>query len=297
MSFFSVIIPLYNKEKYIANTLRSVLAQTFSDFEVIIVNDGSTDGSAEIVTQFEDPRIRYYAQENQGVSTTRNFGIAVAKSDYITFLDADDYWYPEFLEVMKQNVADFPNASVFSAAIEKQTSKGIFPAQYSVEKTDDRQLVNYFTSSYKETIICTSAAVFHKAVFEKSGIFDTEIKSGQDTDLWIRIGLLFLVLFDWQILARYVYVPNSLSKMTNLARTRIRFEKYVEAEKTNPDLKKFLDLNRWSIALQAKKIGDYLFYNQLCKEINWKNIYWKKRLFLILPTRISSFIVRWKSKL
>ena len=297
MPFFSVIIPLYNKEKYIANTLESVLAQTFSDFEVLLINDGSTDGSAAIISQFEDPRIRYYTQQNQGVSNARNFGIAAAKSDYITFLDADDYWYPTFLEVMKRNIDNFPSTSVFSAAIEKQTLKNTFPAKYSVAELDHQQLVNYFTASYKETIICTSAAVFHKDVFEKAGIFDTEIKSGQDTDLWIRIGLLFPVLFDWQILARYVYDPNSLSKNINLGLKRIRFEKYAAAEKTNSDLKKFLDLNRWSIALQAKKNGHYSYFKTVCAEIDWDNIQPSKRLLIQFPTPMLKIISLIKSKM
>ena len=297
MPFFSVIIPLYNKEQYLENTLRSVFAQTFSDFEVIIVNDGSTDGSAEIVQQLDDPRIRYYSQENQGVSTARNFGISVAKSAYITFLDADDFWYPTFLEVMNQNISDFANESVFSAAIEKQTLKGIFPAQYSIERTANRQSVNYFTASLKETAICTSAAVFHKSVFEKAGNFDTEIRSGQDTDLWIRIGLQFSVVFDWQILARYVYDPNSLSKLTNLALTRIRFEKYAAAEKDNPELKQFLDLNRWSIALQAKMIGEYQYFKTLCAAIDWNNIQTSKRILIQLPTPILKLILKLKAKI
>ncbi len=297
MPFFSVIIPLYNKEQYLENTLNSVFSQTFSDFAIIVVNDGSTDGSSEIVGQYNDPRIRFYSQENQGVSTARNFGISVAQSEYITFLDADDFWYPTFLEVMKQNIGDFANESVFSAAIEKQTLKGIFPAQYSIERTSNRQLVNYFTASLKETAICTSAAVFHKSVFEKAGNFDTEIKSGQDTDLWIRIGLLFPIVFDWQILARYVYDPNSLSKIKNLALTRIRFEKYTAAEKSNPDLKQFLDLNRWSIALQAKMIGKYQYFKTLCNAINWKNIQTSKRILIQLPTPILKFILTLKAKI
>uniref|UniRef100_A0A4W5LYG6 Glycosyltransferase 2-like domain-containing protein n=1 Tax=Hucho hucho TaxID=62062 RepID=A0A4W5LYG6_9TELE len=98
MSFFSVIIPLYNKECFIENTLKSVLSQTFTAFEVIIINDGSTDKSEEKALQFKDSRIRYYSKENGGVSTARNFGIDKAKSVYITFIDADDYWYPTFLE-------------------------------------------------------------------------------------------------------------------------------------------------------------------------------------------------------
>ena len=81
MSFFSIIIPLYNKEKFIENTLKSVLNQTFTDYEILIVNDGSTDNSLGKVLQFNDSRIKHFNKENGGVSTARNYGIKKAKSD------------------------------------------------------------------------------------------------------------------------------------------------------------------------------------------------------------------------
>ena len=96
--FFSVIIPLYNKEKYIQNTLQSVLNQTFENFEVIIVDDGSTDDGPEKVGLISDCRIRFIRKENGGVSSARNRGIAEARGEYIAFLDADDEWRPHALK-------------------------------------------------------------------------------------------------------------------------------------------------------------------------------------------------------
>src|SRR5690606_12962360 len=92
MAFFSIIVPLYNKEKYLKATLKSVLQQTFIDFEIIIVNDGSTDKSLEIAKSFKNERIKIYTQENQGVSAARNLGIEKSTSEYCCFLDADDVW-------------------------------------------------------------------------------------------------------------------------------------------------------------------------------------------------------------
>ena len=180
MPFFSVIIPLYNKENFVENTLKSVLNQIFMDFEVIIVNDGSTDASEEKVKQFCDDRIRYFSKENEGVSTARNYGITQAKSKYITFIDADDFWYPEFLQEMFQNIKRFPDQKIFSGAIEVETLAKILKAQYSIEKTSDCEIVNYFDASIKTTVICTSCAVFHKSIFDEIGNFDTNLKSGQD---------------------------------------------------------------------------------------------------------------------
>lgn len=276
MPFFSVIIPLYNKENFIENTLKSVLNQKFTDFEIIIVNDGSTDKSEEKLLRFKDSRIQYFCKENEGVSIARNYGIKKAESDYITFIDADDYWYPDFLEEIFKNIKLFPEQKVFTAAIEIETSKNIFPAQYSIQKTGNFELVNYFKASIKESIIWTSSAVFHKSIFTEIGNFDPKIKSGQDTDLWIRIGLVYPVLFSWKILARYVYDESSLSKNANLLNSKINFSKFTEQEKTNSDLKYFLDLNRFSLAVKSKLVSNKSLFSYYYKEIDLKKMSLKK---------------------
>ena len=108
MPFFSIIIPVYNKETFLENTIKSVLQQSFTDFELIIINDGSTDNSESKIKSFSDPRITYLKKENGGVSTARNLGIEMAAASYITFIDADDYWYPNFLEEMVSSIEQFP---------------------------------------------------------------------------------------------------------------------------------------------------------------------------------------------
>lgn len=297
MPIFSVIIPLFNKEKFIGATLKSVLEQSFTDFEVLIVNDGSTDSSVEIIKKFSDPRIRYFSQENEGVSSARNYGIEKAKSNYISFIDADDYWYSGFLEEMFENIKKYPEHKVFSAAIEIATANKVFPAQYSIAKTNDCEVVNYFSASSKETAICTSCAVFNKSIFEETGNFDTQIKSGQDTDLWIRIGLVYPVLFSWKILARYVYDENSLSKNKNYLNTKLDFNKFEELEKTNPLLKKFLDLNRFSLAIKFKLSGNKIAFNNYYAAIDLNNLGLKKRTLLLLPAILLNQLIRFKTVL
>ena len=295
MPFFSIIIPLFNKENFIENTLKSVLDQSFSDFEVLIVNDGSTDKSEEKVLKFKDNRIQYFYKENSGVSAARNFGIEKAQSNYITFIDADDYWYPNFLQEMFENSNRFPELQVFSAAIEVETSKKIIPSSYSIIKTADCEIVNYFDASLKETVICTSCAVFHKSVFEKIDFFDTQLKSGEDTDLWIRIGLNYQILFSWKILARYVYDAQSLTKNHKTTINSVHFSKYTSLEKTNSSLKKFLDLNRFSLAIKSKIIGDQLRFLEFYKEIDLKNLSLKKRTLLQLPVHILKPLINLKA--
>jgi glycosyltransferase involved in cell wall biosynthesis len=295
MSFFSVIIPLYNKENFIENTLKSVFNQSFTDFEVLIVNDGSIDTSEEKVLQFNDVRIRYFYKENGGVSSARNFGIEQATSNYITFLDADDYWYPNFLQEMFSNTQNHNDVKVFSAAIEVETSKKTFAALYSIEKKADCQIVNYFEASHKETAICTSCAVFHKSVFEKTGNFDMSLKSGEDTDMWIRIGLHYPVLFSWKILARYVYDKESLSKKYQTTIDSLYVSKYSSLEKTNLQLKIFLDLNRFSLAIKSKIEGDTTIFFEMYDGIDFKKLSLKKKIILQLPVFLLKFLIDFKT--
>lgn len=297
MPFFSIIIPLYNKENFIENTLKSVLNQSFTDFEVIIVNDGSTDCSEKKVLQFKDARIHYYCKKNGGVSTARNYGIEKAKSDYITFIDADDYWYPIFLEEMFKSINRYPELKIFSAAIEVETSKKVVRSSYSIVKTGDCETVNYFSASLKQTAICTSCAVFNKNIFKKVGNFDIKIKSGQDTDMWIRIGLIYPVLFSWKILARYVYDDKSLSKNAEFNTDKIIFSKFSEQEKRNPDLKKFLDLNRFSLAIKCKISNNNKLFESYYKSIDLKKLGYKKRILLLFPSSILKLLIRLKKNL
>lgn len=283
MPFFTVVIPLFNKENFIDNTLKSVLNQSFSDFEVLIINDGSTDNSEQIVLAFNDARVHYFVQENSGVSAARNFGIEKAQSDYITFIDADDFWYSNFLQEMFECIARFPDLKVFSAAIEVETSEKIIPSSYSIVKTSDCEIVNYFEASSKETVICTSCAVFHRSIFKKIGLFDINLKSCEDTDMWIRIGLNYPIIFLWKILARYVYDPKSLTKNYTATVNSFDFSKYTLLEKTNLELKKFLDLNRFSLAIKSKIIGEKERFELFYTAIDLKQLSIKKRVLLELP--------------
>lgn len=286
MSFFSIIIPLYNKENHIENTLKSVLNQSFIDFEIIVVNDGSTDNSEQIVFQFNDNRIHYFYKKNEGVSIARNFGIEQAKSNLICFLDADDFWYENFLETMYRYIKKLPEYKVFSSAIEIETSKTIFPAQYSIKRNNDFEIINFFEASEKESVIWTSSTVFHKSVFTKTGMFDPNIKISEDTDLWIRVGLQYQIVFIWKILARYVYDERSISRASNYIFEESSFAKYYEEEKTNKNLKKYLDLNRFSVAIKNKLNDDLINFQKNYEVIDLNNLEFKKRFLLKLPTSI-----------
>ena len=116
---FSIIIPLYNKANYITKTIQCVLKQTVQSFEIIIVNDSSTDNSLNIVSNIQDERITIYTKPNGGVSSARNYGIKKAKFDYIVFLDADDLWEEDFLSSINQLIQRYPQAGMYCTGFNK----------------------------------------------------------------------------------------------------------------------------------------------------------------------------------
>jgi glycosyltransferase involved in cell wall biosynthesis len=294
MPYFSIVIPVYNKEKFVAKTIESVLSQTFTDYEIIIVNDGSTDQSEAKISTFKDNRIQYYSKKNEGVALARNFGIEKATADYICFLDADDYWHPTFLETMQRYSSELPEQKVFAAAIEIETKNKTIPARYSIESTSDFEIVNFFNASQKECVLWTSSVCIHKSVFEKVGDFDTKIKHGEDTELWIRIGLQFPIVFIHKILARYVYDEKSISRNTNYYFEQYTFDKYAVEEKKNPALKKYMDLNRFSAVIKCNLHGDWKTAQKIYFEIDLKNLSYKKRILLELPSIILKPLIRLK---
>ena len=291
MPYFSIVIPVYNKEKFVAKTIESVLSQTFTDYEIIIVNDGSTDQSEAKISAFKDNRIQYYLKKNEGVALARNFGIEKATADNICFLDADDYWYPNFLETMQRYSSELPEQKVFATAIEIESKNKTIQAHYSIPSTSDFEIVNFFDASQKECALWTSSVCIHKSVFDKVGNFDIKIKHGEDTELWIRIGLQFPIVFIRKILSRYVYDDKSISRNSNYYFEQYTFDKYAVEEKKNPALKKYMDLNRFSAVIKCRLNREWRIAIDIESEIDLKNLSFKKRVLLVLPPIIVKVLI------
>ena len=281
MALFSVVISVYNKAGHIENTLKSVLAQTVQNFEIIVVNDGSTDSSLDCINAFEDPRIIVYTTTNKGAGAARNFGITKATSPYIALLDGDDYWHPHYLEDICKLQALFPKARVFATAIALKTQNFTYPAPYSIPN-QAHQIVNYFEGSTQHTLLSSSSVVIANEVFERVGLFDETIVSGQDTDLWIRIGLHYSIAFSKRVAVTYIDVPKSLSNRTTNVNLKCKFDKFQEAEKDNKALKKVLDLNRYSMAILSKVHNDTANFNYFKEALDTRNLNWKQRVTLNL---------------
>ena len=292
MAFFSVIIPVYNKEQFLVHTINSVLNQSFTDFELLLIDDGSTDSSPALLNQFTDERIKLISQTNQGVSAARNLGIKEAKAPYIAFLDADDLWESDHLETMHNYCIQFPDESLFNTAKSIDTGHQLIPARYAISKTANFELVNFFEASGIEPVLWTSSVVIKKTALEQVGVFETGIKSGQDLDLWIRLGLQFPVVFIWHRTARYTYDAQSLSKQTDLTPKKMNFATYAEWEIKKPALKRYLDWNRYSLGIKSKLRGDWAYYQEMKKGIAFENLSIKKRVLFALPAWVLRGLVR-----
>ena len=187
---FSIVIPLYNKEKQIAKTLESVFNQTFQEYEIVIVNDGSTDNSVEIVKQIDDKRIKLINQPNSGVSSARNTGIKNSSFEYVAFLDADDEWDEEYLQNMNDSIIQFPNINIFSARynVKKKQNNLIDIIVKGIDLRKNLILIeNYFEIAIQsDPIITSSSVVIKKNVFDNLE-FPLNIKAGEDLITWSKI--------------------------------------------------------------------------------------------------------------
>ena len=299
MTYFSIVIAVFNKEKYIADTLKSVLDQTYQNFEIIILNDGSTDNSEAEILKFKDPRIRYFSKENQGAGAARNFVIKEAKNDYIALLDADDSWLPFYLEEQAKLIADYPDESVFATAIDIEKKNKIYASEYSLPnlQLDEVRIVDFYSASFLNSILTSSSTVLHKDVFSKIGYYDPSIKSGQDTDLWIRLGLEYSVVFLNKTCAVYQYALASLSNSKLKVSDKASYEKFEPYEKDNPSLKKFLDLNRYSLCIVAKMQGEKDTFQKNFQKINQENLT-KKQQFLLKQNKTTlKYLLKTKDNL
>lgn len=201
----SVVIPLYNKGPHIARALNSVLNQTFQDFEVIVV-DSSTDDGTDIVKGFNDPRIRLIQQEKQGVSAARNLGIDEARAELIAFLDADDEWLPDHLNIILRLRERFPEAGAYTTAyFMKYHDKCNLQEYHNIPPSPWEGIIpDYFKSaSVGRPPVTTSAVAIPKRIFEDVGKFSIETWWGEDMDQWGRIAIRYPIAFSWKGAAVY----------------------------------------------------------------------------------------------
>ncbi len=208
MPLVSVVIPVFNGEKTIRETIESVLNQTLTDFELVVINDGSQDGTLDIVERIPDSRIQVFSYPNVGQSTSRNRGIEIAKGDYISFIDADDLWTPDKLEAQLQALQANPKAGVAYSWTDwiDESSQLLGKGSYNTEQgaVFTKLLLNDFVANGSNVLI-------RRQALTEVGGFDPSVTPAEDWDLWLRLAARyeFVAVRSPQIL--YRISPNSAS--------------------------------------------------------------------------------------
>lgn len=189
--FVSVIVPTFNRRNFLQKAVESVLAQTFPDFELLIVDDGSTDSTERYCAGLRDARIRYFRQENRGVSAARNHGIRKARAEWIAFLDSDDLWQPRKLEAQLDSVGtSCEHPVVYTDEIWIRRGRRVNP-----KKKHGKYGGWIYDRCLPLCIISPSSALLHRKVLKRCGLFDTRFPVCEDYDLWLRVTATFPVLF------------------------------------------------------------------------------------------------------
>jgi len=226
MPMVSVIIPTYNRAHVLARSIQSVLNQTFQDFELIIVDDGSTDDTESLVNRFSSKKIKYVRhQKNQGGSPARNTGIRLAKGDYIAFLDDDDEWMPEKLERQMEVICKAPpEVGVLYTKFRQYDRFGDYVPQRRLAKKEG----NLFKQLLGECFLGLGTTLIRKECFDKVGLFNENILYARDWDLLLRISQHYQFLYIDEPLAIVHEQPEGirLKHERNFADIQRIFETY-----------------------------------------------------------------------
>lgn len=217
----TIVVPCYNHAHYLSNALVSTINQTYSNWEALIIDDGSIDNTAEVAAQFTDPRIRYIYQENQGLSAARNTAVKAATGAYLAFLDADDEWYPEFLSrcmsVIKAN--ESPRlAGVYTSCVHIDENSNLLPQPGNITVPPEELYCRLLEGGF----FPPNTVVVRTDLVKEAGLFDTQLTSLEDTDMWLRLSKRYLMTGIPEPLARYRISPGSMaSNIANMHANRM----------------------------------------------------------------------------
>ncbi|KXS41974.1 MAG: family 2 glycosyl transferase [Methanolobus sp. T82-4] len=299
MPLISVVIPLYNKELHIKRAINSVLVQTIQDFEIVVVDDGSTDKSSEIVRTINDERIKLIQQENRGVSAARNRGIEKARADIIAFLDSDDEWLPTFLETVIRLRKLFPEAGIYGAAYEVHfrlsKEKRVFENEMG-----ERILPSYFEASVKfgHVLFNSSSFAAPKDILTKVGGYPINAKWNEDGCLWGKIAFQFPIAYSPRVCSIYhKSTENSTAGITDDLKNP--FLEYISSIPTNElkrrddfdYLKEYTDFTRLATISRNIYSGHHSKARKELLLVTSSRYKWKKRKLQII-SYIPSFVLK-----
>lgn len=262
----SIVIPLYNKALYIKETIYNILNQTYQDFELIVVNDGSNDNGPKLVQSFTDKRIKLINKPNGGVSSARNIGIQHAKYEYIAFLDADDEWLPNHLEEIHKLILDFGNrADVFVTNFARKYPSGKIVPNRLPHELNEGIVKNYFKEVIKKAVINASCVCVSKVALHTVKGFDERISRGEDIDVWIKLAREYNIVYSPIVTANY------LQDAINNSRKRFDITKSVVY---------YLDLNDLNNSIEKRFLIKILWKKYFSLLIKDKDVINFKKLFL-----------------
>ncbi|WP_440873947.1 glycosyltransferase family 2 protein [Thalassotalea sp. PLHSN55] len=249
---FTVIIPLYNKAEHILRTLKSVQAQKYPATEIIVIDDGSTDNGAELVAQANIEKLTLIRQKNQGVSATRNNGIAMASCEYIAFLDADDQWLPLYLEETAHLINKFPNAEVFGTKYQIVEGDNVYlDAKIALPALDPDGVIlsDYFDIASKGDLPFTMSSVAMKrSLLNKIGGFPVGEPIGEDQDLFCRAALNTQIAYSTNIHSLYHKDAQNQASKLNVPSQECAFSVRVTKKAHQHSHKQKLNMLRYSAA-------------------------------------------------
>ena len=274
----SVIIPAYNAMAYLPETLESVLNQTFTDFEVLIINDGSPDGIVEWASEIKDSRVKLISQENQGLSGARNTGIWSSQSEYLAFLDADDIWEAKKLEKQVEYLDKHLDVGLVSSWIGNVDRHGNFIDIYDCSEAGEDLTKELFRSNI---LYCGSTPLVRRICFEKVGFFERSLSSAADWDMWLRIAVYFPIFVIQEPLVQYRRYPNSMS--TNF---RLMIQELDEVMERSVQLapKKFKNVER----IGSSHLSIQYAWGYLIKDDFHEAFWFAKQAFIRRPKLIFS---------
>lgn len=282
---FSVIIPLYNKEAEVGETIRSVLAQTLQPLEIVVVNDGSTDRSAEVVESIGSPLVKLINQPNAGECAARNRAMAAAKGDYFALIDADDRWKPGFLAEAAAMIDEYPGCGIYSTAFDIISPTGVVAAK---TPADRGVLEDYWTAALNSYVCIPSASVIPAKVVADTGGFPEGMKMGGDQYMWIKIAGRYKVCFSPMRLCDYSMVASNRSGAIYRAeQTPYSFEDFITAEDVPSPRSEFVARCALGKAITLAAKGDTAFGRRSARAFSYtrrcRKALLKLRLLLCLP--------------
>lgn len=322
----SVIIPTYNLANYICESIDSVLSQTYKDFEIIVVDDGSIDNTRDVLAKYNGI-IRYFYQENKGISAAINRGVKEYKGDYIAYLGVDDIWLPDHLNLQVNILDTNPEVAMTFSDAESFDEKGVIRVsfrsseppcllpdknslQYKIANTRLNDCSQFKGNFYKDFLIgncaVSSSVLMRRKCFEEIGNFDVNLPMNQDYDLWIRIAKRYSLFYLNKVTVRYRVRDDSASGSREIRAYRYREHDAVMLKKhlnDSPDEYKALIRKRISECYRITAwwyltLNDFKKVRRLCcKSLTYNKVQIKLYLYILisfLPVWLIYFIKKVK---